>query len=148
VNQRITISGTDEVAQALRKYGRDAEREIGKAVTATALLIQGDIRKAIQRGPKTGRVYVRGEGQNLSRTHRASAPGEAPATDTGTLVSSITFKQESRLTATVASRLAYATYLEFGTQRIAPRPSWVPAVEKMRPEFAKRIQAALRKVQP
>lgn len=145
---KLELSGSQEVAEALRKYGARAEAEIAKAVTATALLVDTDIKQRIQRGPKTGRVYTRAAGQNLSRTHQASAPGEAPATDTGVLASSITFRQASKLTAEVESRLAYAYYLEFGTQRIAPRPAWIPALEKIRPEFDRRIQAALQKVKP
>lgn len=146
--RNIEITGTEEVAEALRKYGERAKREVSKAVLKTAIDVNGDIKKRIQRGPKTGRVYQRGPGQNLSRTHRASAPGESPATDTGRLVNSIDFKMESPLTATVSSLLAYAAYLEFGTQRIAPRPAWVPSVEAARPKFQKRLEEALRKVQP
>jgi hypothetical protein len=144
----IEISGTEEVAQALRQYGERAERAVFEAVLKTAIDVNGDIKKRIQRGPKTGRIYLRGPGQNLSREHRASAPGEAPATDTGRLVNSIDFKMEGPLTATVSSFLAYAAYLEFGTQNIAPRPAWVPSVEAARPKFKKRLEEALRKVQP
>jgi hypothetical protein len=158
----LTIDGTQDVAEALRKYGALAEAEIAKAVTATALLVNSDIKKRIQRGPKTGRKYdqifrtINGRavpvgpraGNNLSATHQASAPGESPATDTGVLVNSIAFKQVSKLTAEVESRLAYATYLEFGTRAMAARPAWLPAIEKMRPEFAKRVADAIRKAAP
>jgi hypothetical protein len=146
VTASVTIDARDTAAW-LQGYAKKAEAEIAKAVTATALLINGDIKEAIQKGPKTGRTYTRGTGQNLSREHTASAPGEAPATDTGTLVSSIVFKQESKLTATVSSRLAYAYYLEFGTSRIDPRPAWVPAVEKMRPRFEAAIARAMSEAQ-
>lgn len=145
---KLELTGTQEVSDALAKYGKAAEDALAKAVTATALILDTDIKQRIQRGPKTGRTYTRGAGQNLSRTHQASAPGEAPATDTGALASSITFRQVSRLTAEVESRLAYAYYLEYGTQRIAQRPAWIPALEKVRPEFNRRIEDALRKVKP
>lgn len=148
MSKTITISGEDELAQALKKYGKAAEIEIEAAVIKTALELSGDIRKRIQRGPKTGIVYRRAKGQNLSATHQSSAPGEAPATDTGRLVNSILFKQEAKLSATVSSQLPYASYLEFGTQKIAPRPSWVPSTEAIRPKFRKRLEDALRKVQP
>lgn len=143
----LEITGAADVAKALRDYGAKAEAEIAKAVTATALLIDRDIKKRIQRGPKTGRVYTRGKGQNLSREHQASAPGEAPATDTGALVNSILFRQRTKLTAEVESRLPYATYLEFGTRFIAARPSWVPATEAARPEFTRRVADAIRRAQ-
>lgn len=142
---RLSIEGPDDVIRALQAYGKKAEAEIAKAVAATALMVDTDIKKRIQRGPKTGRVYRRGRGQNLSATHQASAPGQAPATDSGTLASSISFRMVNPLAAEIESRLDYATYLEFGTQHIAPRPAWVPAVEAARPDFAKRVAEAIRR---
>jgi hypothetical protein len=143
MSARLEITGTQDVAEALRKYGKRAEDLISKAVTATALQVDGDIKRSIQRGPKTGRTYNR-----RGITHRASAGGEAPATDTGSLVSSITFRKVSPLTSEVESRLAYAAYLEFGTQKMAARPAWVPAIEKARPDFARRVADAIRKAAP
>jgi len=137
----LKVTNTDAVMQAIRQYGQKAEVELSKAVNATALTINGEIKKMIQSPPKTGRVYMRGK----DKRHIASAPGEAPATDTGTLVSSITYKQETPLTATVSSRLDYAYYLEFGTKNIKPRPAWVPATEKNRDLFNKLVDAALRR---
>jgi hypothetical protein len=143
----IEISGTEEVAQALRQYGQKAERAVFEAVLKTAIDVNGDIKKRIQRGPKTGKVYQK---YNPRREHQASdgEKKEAPATDTGRLVNSIDFKMEGPLTATVSSLLAYAAYLEFGTQKIDPRPAWVPSVEAARPKFKQRLEDALRKVQP
>lgn len=143
----LTIEGADDVAEALKKYGARAEAEIAKAVTATAMIINRDIKKRIQRGPKTGRTYTN-RGANKGGSHQASAPGESPATDTGTLVSSITFRQGNKLTADVESRLAYATYLEFGTRNMAARPAWIPATEQARPEFARRVADAIRRAAP
>lgn len=139
----LELDGIQDVQRALREYGENAEREIGKAVTATALQVDGDIKRAIQRGAKSGRVYVR-----RGKTHQASAPGEAPATDTGSLVSRMSFKQVNPLTAEVESRLAYAAYLEFGTQRMAARPAWVPAIEKAQPDFARRVAEAIKRAAP
>jgi hypothetical protein len=128
----------------LAQYGAKAEAEIAKAVTAAALTIQGDIKRAIQGPPKTGRIYKRGK---LGRNHQASAPGEAPATDTGALVNSIAYKQETKLSAIVSSRLPYAYWLEseYGTRNMKPRPAWRPAVEKNTPLFQKLVEAAIRR---
>jgi hypothetical protein len=128
----------DQVQAALRAYGARAEAEISKAVQAQAIDIRSDIQRRIQRGPKTGAVY-----QRRSVTHQASAPGEAPATDTGTLVSSITYRKTSALSAEIESRLGYATMLEFGTQRMSPRPSWTPSVEAKGPDFVRRVTEAI-----
>ena len=137
----IEISGLEQVKSALRKFGKEAEVAIGKDVTATALEINTAVKKAIQRGPKTGATYTRG-----TVTHRASAPGEAPATDTGTLVSSIYFESPSNLSATIGSRLAYAYYLEYGTANIAPRPAWLPATQGGQKKLNDRVLKTLERL--
>lgn len=168
----LEIENLAAVQAAIRKYGKDAEREVAKAVTATGLKVRGDVVKAILRGPKTGTVYYRIRengittvragsadgpfvaafwgGDNRSEVHRASAPGEPPATDTGRLASPTSFyeQRESPLSITIGSSLPYAAYLEFGTVKIEPRPAWLPATEKNRPYFAELVEAALRKVAP
>jgi HK97 gp10 family phage protein len=136
----LQIEGLDRVKAEIKRIGKEAEQGVANAVKATALEVISDVKKRIQRGPKSGRTYTRG---NVS--HTASAPGQAPATDTGTLASSTYFTQSGKLSAVVGSRLAYASYLEFGTTRIKPRPSWTPAVEAAAPKLQKRIEDAIRK---
>ena len=152
---RITmqLEGGDQLAAALRAYGAAAEKHVGDAVNATGLELRADIVKAYQRGPKSGRVYTHyfftdgngnlRQGRKRDKPHQASAPDEAPATDTGNLASRIDFKREGATSATVGSQVVYASMLEFGTSRIAPRPAWVPATEAMRPKFRQRLEAAL-----
>ena len=140
----VTLSADVQGAQKwFTDFSKDVQKAIDAAVTATALETITEVKRMIQRGPKTGKTYIRAKGQNLSRKHQASAPGEAPATDTGTLASSIYFEKTSPRVATIGSRLAYAAYLEFGTQRIAPRPSWTPSVEKMQPKLNQRVSRAI-----
>jgi len=148
----ISVQNVEGVNRALRQYGDKAVGEISKAVRGGAITFVNDIRRAIQGPPKTGTVYTRG---NI--THRASAPGEAPATDTGALASAIFFTMPEPLTAIVAVRagdvnkesktkpLEYAVWLEFGTQKMRPRPAWVPAVERTRPFFQKLVEDAIRR---
>jgi hypothetical protein len=136
----LSVSNVKELQAAIKAIGGKAERNVSRAIEATALGINRDVKDAIQRGDKTGRVYQRGD-----ITHRASAPGEAPATDTGTLVSSIYYEPQSGLLSMIGSRLAYAYYLEFGTMRIAPRPSWMPAVEANRDKFSRLVEEGLRR---
>jgi len=141
----IRAENMDEVKAALRKYGRDAERAIGGAVMASALSIDRDAKKRIQRGPKTGRVY---QLSNPTRTHQSSAPGQSPATDTGGLVSAQTVKQgPNKLTAHIDNTKEAAKHLEGGTQRMAPRPFMAPAVEAKKSEFARRVADAIRGLQ-
>jgi hypothetical protein len=139
----LSVSNVKELQAAIKAIGNNAERNVSRAIEATALGINRDVKDAIQRGDKTGRVYQRG---NI--THRASAPGEAPATDTGTLVSSIYYEPQSGLLSMIGSRLAYAYYLEFGTMKIAPRPSWMPAVEANRDKFNRLVEEGLRRAMP
>jgi hypothetical protein len=139
----LSVSNVKELQAAIKAIGGNAERNVSRAIEATALGINRDVKDAIQRGDKTGRVYQRG---NI--THRASAPGEAPATDTGTLVSSIYYEPQSGLLSMIGSRLAYAYYLEFGTMKIAPRPSWMPAVEANRDKFNRLVEEGLRRAMP
>jgi hypothetical protein len=137
----IEIEGLDQVSAALKKYGKEAEAGIAKDVTGTALEINTAVKKAIQRGTKSGAVYARG-----GITHQASAPGEAPATDTGALASSVYFQQTSKLTATIGSRLAYAYWLEYGITKIAPRPAWVPATEDGQKKLNERVLKTLERL--
>jgi HK97 gp10 family phage protein len=140
----VTIEGLDALQRDLAQLGKEVQKGLGKAVSATALDVDRDIKKRIQRGPKTGRTYTRAKGQNLSETHQASAPDEAPATDSGDLVLSIYNTKNSPISSTVGSRLAYAYFLEFGTVRMDARPAWVPAVEKFTPKMFERIDKVLR----
>ncbi len=138
----MKIEGTAELNRAMQKLSADAERYVSDAVNATGIELRGDIVKRYQRSAATGRVYQK---SNPKRTHQASAPGEAPATDTGRLASSVVFSRAGRLAAEVETKVAYGAMLEFGTQNIAMRPAWRPAVEAMQPKFQKRLEAALRK---
>lgn len=69
-------------------------------------------------GAKTGRKYRR-----RGITHQASAPGEPPASDTGTLVRN---RETQLIPERLAGRLkfmaAHAIMLELGTRNMAPRP--------------------------
>jgi len=134
----LKIEGMAELQRALSRASADAQEAVGVAVIGTALELRGDIVKRIQDGPASGAVYAKG-----SVSHQASAPGEAPATDTGRLANSITFDKTGTMSATVGSDLVYAAALEFGGGRIDPRPAWVPAIEKITPKYIARLEKAL-----
>jgi hypothetical protein len=140
---KVEIKGLKEVNAALKAYGKDLGNSLALIVDATALEAVTDVRKAIQGPPKTGREYARGV--NNDKVHRASAPGEAPATDTGGLVISIYNESRGKYAKAIGSRLDYAYYLEFGTFKMAKRPSWIPAVERAIPKMLKRVEIAIAK---
>ena len=134
----ITLEGGKELAAALRNASKDMQAAVEVAVVKTANEFRTDIQNRIRRGPNTGKIYKRGR-----NTHRASDENEAPMNDSGDLLTSVYFEQESRFTSVVGSLLVYSAYLEYGTTRMRPRPMWRPAVEAMTPKFRNRLLRAL-----
>lgn len=129
------VGGVQSLMREISKASKAAENAAVDAMVETAYAIQGDAVKLIHGGTKTGRIYETGKsgrnhrgqflkkGANGKRQHRASAPGEAPASDTGKLASSIRVTVDrSAGTAKVIARTPYAAHLEFGTTKMAPRP--------------------------
>lgn len=85
--------------------------------------------------PGTGRVYRRN-----GTFHQASAPGESPAVDTGALRQSIDSTigpTDGGARGIVSATQSYAVNLEFGTERMAPRPF----LSRIQREFLERIKA-------
>lgn len=120
------------------QIARALHRNVNRALRRIAFRYQGGVKARIQDGPKTGEIYWRSSVHEGSRAltvtytpHQASAPGEAPATDTGALVNSIQTRVESELVVVVESGMEYAPHLEYGAPRanIAPRPAWTPEAE-------------------
>lgn len=114
--------------------------QLSQVVRKTALDVETEV-KTEMRGPKSGRQYRRG-----SRTHQASAPGQAPAVDLGQYINSIQVENVSELTSKVGTNVEYAMALEYGSRRIAPRPVWRPVIEKMRKPFVEAITSVLRRL--
>lgn len=123
----------------------DAAMDIAAEVVAT------EARKNVQRSPRGGRTY---EKYNPRRTHKASAAGESPATDTGQLVRSISTDvdyQAKTFKLYASAQIApYARALEYGTAdgRIQARPFMRPALiakrEKVVEMMAKAVEKALK----
>lgn len=90
--------------------------------------------------PKSGRLYQRGK-----VVHQASAPGEAPAIDTGHLVNSFFIRKLNRLQRLITVGAEYAVHLEFGTSRMAARPFLRPALKKVAPHFRMAMAEIIRR---
>jgi hypothetical protein len=134
----VQVNGTKETQAAIAAFGREVTAAISKAVEATAVEALTDVRKAIQGPPKTGNEYKRG-----NKTHVASRAGEAPATDTGALVTSTYITKVDPFTHAIGSRLDYAFVLEFGwgpNKEGTKRPSWIPAAQRAAPRLEKRLK--------
>ena len=74
------------------------------------------------------------------KTHRASAPGEAPAIDTGNLRGSISVAMTSPTSAMVSVGSEHGIYLEYGTRKMAKRPYIRPAVDEVKVKFLRALQ--------
>lgn len=136
----VKIDGLDRIDRATGKVRQAIAEEVVKALFLSSKRIEGDAKKSILDGQKTGRVYKRGNVE-----HRASAPGEAPASDTGRLVNSINGDLDpGNQSATVRVATKYARPLEMGTKDMAARPFLFPAAEKNRRWVVERINKALR----
>ena len=138
----IRLEGSEQLQRDLRRLSDDLRREVGQVVLGAAVEMRADIVNSIQRGPASGLTYKK---SNPTRTHTASAPGQPPMSDTGRLANSITFDRVGDLTATVGSALNYAPWLEYGTSRMAARPFFRPAVERMRPKYIGKLEDIIRR---
>lgn len=127
--------GIKIVYNRLPELARRFPVEIGLIVKDTALEVEATAKKSMAE-EKSGRVYVHGD-----IGHQASAPGEAPAIDTGNLVSLHT-KMTSQTSAIVGTNAEYAAALEFGRAdgHIAARPFLRPAARKAREHFINRLK--------
>ena len=111
-----------------KKLKEEGMKNVKRAVFRGANVVRTEAVESIARGPKTGKIYTRG-----SIAHQASAPGEAPATDTGFLQTQITTQvkvQDDKVIGQIIASAPYARHLEFGTTNIMPRPFMQPALEK------------------
>lgn len=133
-NVKIIKTNVKEVLESL------SGDQLGRAVMAGALLLETAIKLSMSAASHSGRKYGR---------HRASAPGETPAVDTGNLVNSIKSQlvESTDMTAlaNVGTGVEYAEWLEFGTSRMKPRPYMRPAIDNNENKIVEAIKYWARK---
>ena len=129
-NSIKTVCGLSKFKKLATDSLRLSLYEVGKDIKSEA-------KRSILEPPKTGRLYrLRLRGVMVS--HRASAPGEAPADFTGDLRKSVDYRvkgsTELRISAG-SQKVHYAGTLEFGgdngVSKILPRPYLRPAIVLM-----------------
>lgn len=129
----ISITYTTKIPQ----IAAELRAKAAVLVQVTAFEIQADAMESMT-GGRSGRWYG---------NHRASAPGEAPAMDSGLLANTIGVSSvpgvDNDLAAMVVANADYAPHLEFGTSRMAPRPFLRPAFERARDGFERALRSIL-----
>lgn len=112
--------------QAVRRLLNSPDGPVARDLARRAIQVERRVKQSLKQ-PGRGRTYRRG-----GVTHRASAPGDPPATDLGRLAAATTHElgRDARgLVAYVGSNYRVQLYLELGTRRMAPRPHLRPALE-------------------
>lgn len=100
-----------------------------------ANMVQEEAIRTMTQDAKTGKHY-------RGNPNRSSAPGESPARQTGRLIGGIdVFAEPARLAARVNASTSYAAGLEFGTEKVAPRPFMRPSLAKMRQAIEDEVRA-------
>ena len=102
---------------------------MAKDLARRAVQVERTVKRSLHQ-PGRGRTYTRG-----GVTHRASAPGDPPATDLGRLAAATSWElgvDERGLHARVGSNYPVQLFLEVGTRRMAARPHLRPALEAAR----------------
>lgn len=117
-----------------RKIRVEADQRIVRRFLRSAADMAEAAFKAGMDGPHTGWLYRRRRG-----AHRASAPGEYPAKDSGALRRSIRSRVNAD-SATIGTSTGYAKYLRTGTRRMRRRRMSDDALT----EGVKRSRASLR----
>lgn len=144
-NTVIKVEGLEETIKALDKFGAVGERELKKAVYGSLFDVHNTAKKKMQSERKSGRIYVRGKGRNLSSIHQASAKDEAPAVDTGALINSIKVVQNKPNFGYVGTSIQYGFWLEYGTARMDARPWLNPSLLENKDKIMERFQKALQR---
>lgn len=136
VSLQISIKGD------LGAIGRSIDADIEKLEQELAYRIVDESRALMDSSTPAGRLYRRGSftrrhsrglGQRASgpgtRIHRASAPGQPPAQDSGKLYRNISVRRTGKGNYRVRFGAEYSGYLEFGTGRMKARPFIIKAIE-------------------
>ena len=146
VNFRVKVEGLENLGAASQRAQRAIVRQLNIGLLDVGHKVEKDAKDSIRGGSKSGRIY-----QRRTVTHRASAPGEAPANDTGRLLNGIRTKLDTiKLAVEVlafardkAGKVNYAYELEFGNSRVAARPFLFPALERNKAWIRSRLEQAL-----
>lgn len=140
----VTIKGDKDLERKLLSLGADMREALSEGILITAHEVRTTAIKSIQEH-SVGSFVKRSRQGGGTYDHVASAPGSAPNTDTGALVSSIAVEMDNeKIEAEIGSNLKYGYWLEFGTKKnLAPRPWLNPALNANRDNLMSNIKKAV-----
>lgn len=122
----------------------DLAKVMNEAVMTELIAGANDLRNkmivSIQKSPKTGRKYKRGQ-----RWHTASSPMNPPRSDYGNLIGSFEMEASEKgvEVGSIIEDPPYPFYLEKGTKFMEPRPFMEPALEEISPRLETDIAKAI-----
>lgn len=125
----MTFNTNFGIQKALYKSGKDLEETFNQQV--------------LDKGAKTGRIYIIRDRLGRGRRHQASAPGESPANRTGFYRRSIGFKVDGSNQLIFGNSAKYALFLEVGTSRMKKRPGLGNAVKSNERNIIKNLSGEI-----
>ena len=132
----VDVKDFEKVQKAMDDLVANVGKPFEQVLEGGGQEIRKEAVRSIQQDPKSGIIYQR---YNPRRRHQASAKGEAPASDTGFLVSQIKVQKKSPDEVVVESTAPYSAFLEFGTSQMGERPFMHPAAMRAFPKIAKAV---------
>ena len=128
---KMEITGDKAFIKAANAYAKKQGIDLEKILSDGAISLENESKASILSHKSKGNIYLRGSTQ-----HQASTAGNPPNSDTGTLVKNITI-EKIKGGFDIGSRKGapWGAWLEFGTNKISPRPWLQPAYDKVTKEL-------------
>lgn len=144
----MTIAGKLKGVNGLkRKFAliqASATKETQREMTRILVDMDRDIKRTIQSGGRSGNIY---KVTKSGATHQASAPGEAPKSNTGNLAASFkifTTKIANTVIGNIENFAQYAKYLEFKPKSAGGRPFMRPLYNRWRKNASQRLRLTIK----
>ncbi len=137
---KVNVIGIKSLRKKLDSIPDDYKLKLQSIISRNADNIQAEARRLIREPPKTGIKHP-------SLPNQSSAPGEAPANQTGKLMRGIVkqkFKSRGIEFVRVVSNAAYSAWLEFGTRNMLARPFLQPAFKRWKKNVRLRIKREIK----
>lgn len=136
---KYDFKNKDKVKKTLEKELAAKRKERRKVMRQGCMFLASKVTSKMIHSPRGGRTYKRG-----GKLHKASAPGEPPAVDTGQLIHSVDYnivnkKEQTTGKVGVMKRdvAKQAEALEYGTSKMRARPFLFNTLAEFEHELSK-----------